>query len=82
MGSRGVKVAALPIYDRLLDYLTTWPQKVEAVSLADARAAAAPYCDAANYRIVVAGDRQKLTPAFGELGMTVVRLDQDGRPEP
>ena len=77
----GVKVASLPIYDRPLDYLTTWPQRVEAVSLADARAAAAPYCDPANYRIVVAGDQQKLSAGFGEFGMTVVPLDQDGRPK-
>lgn len=80
--SLGVKVASLPIYDRPADYLTTWPGKVEAVSLADARAASAPYCDAKSYRIIIAGDRQKLSPGFAELGMTVVPLDQDGRPQP
>jgi zinc protease len=78
----GVKVASLPIYDRPADYLTTWPTKVEAISLSDARAAAAPYCDAKSYRIVIAGDRQKLSPSFAKQGMTVVALDQDGRPLP
>jgi zinc protease len=77
----GVKVASLPIYDRPADYLTSWPVKVGAVSLADARAAAAPYCAAKSYRIVIAGDREKSSPSFAELGMPVVPLDQDGRPQ-
>jgi len=76
----GLKLASLPIYDRPVDYLTTWPKNVAAVSLADARAAAAPYCNRAGYRVVIAGDRQKLAATFGELGMKVVPLDQDGRP--
>jgi len=78
----GVKVASLPIYDRPVDYLSTWPDKVEAVSLVDARAAAAPYCDPKAYRIVIAGDREKLSAGFAELGVPVVALDQDGRPAP
>lgn len=77
----GLKLASLPIYERPADYLTTWPKNVEAVSLADARSAATPYCAAANYRIVIAGDRTKLTSEFGKLGMTVIPLDQDGRPQ-
>jgi len=75
----GMKLASLPIYGRPADYLTTWPQNVEAVSLAEARTAATPYCNASSYRIVIAGDREKLTPAFTELGLPVVPLDQNGR---
>lgn len=77
----GMKLASLPIYGRPADYLTTWPKNVEAVSLADARTAATPYCNTSSYRIVIAGDREKLTPAFTEIGMKVVPLDQDGRPQ-
>jgi len=76
----GLKLASLPIYERPADYLVTWPKNVEAVSLADAQAAARPYCTPANYRVVIAGDREKLAPEFAKLGMTVVPLDQDGLP--
>lgn len=76
--SLGMKLASLPIYGRSADFWTTWPSRVRAVTLAQARQAATPYCDPNQYRVVIAGDRAKIQEDLQGLGLAIVVLDREG----
>lgn len=76
--SVGLRLASLPLRDRPVDYWTTWPSNIESVTTARINEVAQPYCDANQFSVVVAGDKEKLAPELEALGLRVVEVDRDG----
>jgi zinc protease len=63
--------------DRLPDgYLNNWVMRVNALTAADVRAAAAKYLDPDHLAITVAGDRSKIEAALRATGIPVVIVDK------
>ncbi len=76
--SVGLRLASLPLRDRPVDFWSTWPEQVAAVTTARANEVAQPYCDLAQFSVVAAGDAQILTPQLQALGLRIVAMDRDG----
>ncbi len=76
--SVGMRLASLPLRDRPVDYWTTWPSNVAKITTERANQAARPYCDSAQFSVVIAGDKDKMTPELEQLGLRVVEMDHDG----
>lgn len=71
------QLATLPMYERGPDFLTAWSTQVSQVSLADARAAAEPFCDPRSFHIVVAGDEALVVPELEKLGLRTTLLTRE-----
>lgn len=77
-GSVAAEVASLPIHGRGEGWLTDWPERVRAVTLAAARAAATKYCDPDRFELVVVGDRASVEPTLSGLDRPVYLYDVQG----
>jgi predicted Zn-dependent peptidase len=65
------------IRDRLpAGYLNNWVTRVNALTVADVRAAAAKYLDPDHLAITVAGDRSKIEASLRATGIPVVIVDK------
>lgn len=80
VSSLGMRLVALPIHDRPADFWKTWPENIAAVTTERANLAAAPYCKAEQYSVVIAGDAAAVTPLLKAQGFAVSFLDPDGLP--
>ncbi len=78
ISSMGIRLVQLPVHNRPLDFWSTWPSKINAITKDRANAAAQPYCDKARYNIVIAGDKESVVPQLKKLNIEVVFLDKDG----
>jgi len=74
------QLASLPLYGRADDWLEKWPDRVKAITLAEANAVAKEYCNADDYVIVVAGDRKVVEPSFAGLDRKLFVFDAQGNP--
>lgn len=74
------RFADLAVKSRPLDWYSRWPERVEAVTLAGANAAAARYCDKSRFSLVVAGDAATVADELAPLGYSRVDIDATGRP--
>ncbi|HWO12637.1 MAG TPA: hypothetical protein VNN80_24235, partial [Polyangiaceae bacterium] len=73
------RFAQLPIYNRPLDWYERWPERISAVSLAEANEAGRRYCDRSKFVLAVAGDKATVAPALEGLGFEWVELDARGQ---
>lgn len=78
--SVGLRLASLPLRDRPVDFWSTWSDQVGQVTTQRANEAAQPYCDVAQFSVVIAGDRAKMAPGLESLGLRVVEMNRDGMP--
>jgi len=62
------------------DYYGDQSERLQAVTLAEVRAASARHVDPDALSIVVVGDRAAIEASLRELGPPVVALDYDGQP--
>jgi zinc protease len=76
--SISMRLASLPLRDRPVDYWVTWPKNISDVSTKRANEAARPFCDSSQFSVVIAGDKDKLTPGLEELGLKVIEMDREG----
>jgi zinc protease len=74
----------LILYDLPDDYFTTYPSKVEAVTVDDARRVARQYLHPDKLTIVVVGDKSKVEGPLKTLpyGKVIHELDPEGKPLP
>jgi zinc protease len=71
------------IYDLGLDYFTRYPERVEAVTAAQAQAVAARYLVSDRLIVVAVGDRAKIEPELRKLNLGEVQFwSSDGKPLP
>lgn len=73
-----MRFASVPIYDRPANFWQTWPDRVEAVGIAEANRVAKTFCDPTDYAIVIAGDRQAIESSLSDLKREIVELDRSG----
>ena len=66
------------LFDLPEDYFESFQQRVEAVSLEDARRVARQYLDPDHLMILVVGDRNALEPKLKELNLPLKQLDTGG----
>jgi zinc protease len=67
------------LYGLPADYWDTYPAKINAVTAAQAQAAAKKYWDASKLQIVAVGDAGKVTDILKKKG-TLEAFDADGKP--
>jgi zinc protease len=75
------ELAGLAVDDRPADFLRQWPEKLAAVTTAEANAQAKARAEGA-WTIVVVGDKASLLPTLQSLGLPVVEHDAQGNPLP
>jgi zinc protease len=81
MASVGGSISQIVQYGFADDYYQTYPNKIRALKLADAQAAAKKVVHPDNLVWVVVGDRAKIEAGVRELGFGEIRLiDADGNP--
>ncbi len=73
------ELADLPLYNRPLDFLQKWPEKVKAVDTAAANAVAKKVCDPSQYAVVIAGDLKAVGPSLAPLKLPIVGYDAQGK---
>jgi len=72
------RFTTLPVFHRPGDWFSSWPDRVQAVTLDAANAVAKKYCDPAGFVVVVAGDRKQIEPELAGLGLPVAVYDAQG----
>ena len=80
IGQVGGRLASLPMHSRPLDWLQTWPKRVQDVSLEAMQQVAKKYCDPDDFAVIVAGDKASVLPSLPSFGRPIVELDVYGEP--
>ncbi|HKP71503.1 MAG TPA: pitrilysin family protein [Pyrinomonadaceae bacterium] len=82
-GQAAGSIAQLFIYNLPLDYYSTLPGKIDAVTVADVRRVAEKYLQPESMVIVAVGDRSKIEPELQKLNLGKVEARaQDGKATP
>ncbi len=63
------------------DWLQKWPDRVSAITLAQAQAKAGEYTNPKDFVIIIAGDFAKVGPTLESLGLPIHHFDAQGNPK-
>jgi zinc protease len=73
------QLTQLVAFDLPDDYLTAFPARIQALTLAQVQRAAAEHVDAERLTVLVVGDAGTVEPGLKELGLPLLRVDHEGQ---
>ena len=82
LGGIAEQLAAQAALGREPNWLHGWPQKIAAVTLAEASASAKRHVDVGAFAVIVVGDAATVGPTLRSLDLPTYRCDREGRCRP